>query len=93
MHGSSFLSKFSASGLTNPCILYLNGCNSQLNGSRSYCDNRDRHSDHTILEKVTSKILGELAQQGGLQSVRKQLFVGHGDWVSDLLFYMLDWWD
>ena len=66
------------------------GCNFQLNDSRSYCDNRDRHSDHTILEKVTSKILGGLARQGGLQSIGNQLLVGHGDWVSDLFFYMLD---
>ena len=79
MHDSSFLSKFSAPDLINPCILYLNGCNSQLNGSRSYCDNCDRHSDHTILKKIASKILGELTQQGGLQSVGKPLLVGHGD--------------
>ena len=44
------------------------------------------YSDHTILKKIASKILGKLAQQGRLQSVGKQLFIGHGDWVFDLPF-------
>ena len=50
-----------------PCI--WKGCSPQLNGPGSWCDIHSVHWDHTILDKVVSEVLEQLARQYGLQSV------------------------